>query len=73
MISQWYLNDPVLSSKAINHMVMIYWLIKCDYNCNNTCNFCVHMLIWYTNCLSPLTLWIWIPLRPGVLNTTLCD
>ena len=24
-------------------------------------------------CLSPLTLWVWIPLRRGVLNTTLCD
>ena len=44
MISQWYLNDPFLSSKAINHMVMIYWLIKCDYKCINTCRFCVLML-----------------------------
>ena len=24
-------------------------------------------------CLSPLTLWVWIPLRRGVLDTTLCD
>jgi hypothetical protein len=24
-------------------------------------------------CLSPLTLWVWIPLRLGVLDTTLCD
>ena len=24
-------------------------------------------------CLSPLTLWVWILLRRGVLNTTLCD
>jgi hypothetical protein len=24
-------------------------------------------------CLSTLTLWIWIPLRRGVLNTILCD
>ena len=24
-------------------------------------------------CLSPLTLWVWIPLRWGVLDTTLCD
>ena len=24
-------------------------------------------------CLSPITLWVWIPLRRGVLNTTLCD
>ena len=22
---------------------------------------------------SPLTLWVWIPLRRGVLDTTLCD
>jgi hypothetical protein len=28
----------------------------------------------YANqCLSPLTLWVRIPLRRGVLNTTLCD
>jgi hypothetical protein len=26
-----------------------------------------------SQCLSPLTLWIWIPLRRGVLHTTLCD
>jgi hypothetical protein len=24
-------------------------------------------------CLSPLTLWVWIPLRWGVFDTTLCD
>jgi hypothetical protein len=24
-------------------------------------------------CQSPLTLWVWIPLRRGVLDTTLCD
>ena len=24
-------------------------------------------------CLSPLTLWVWTPLRWGVLDTTLCD
>ena len=24
-------------------------------------------------CLSPLTLWVWIPLRWSVLDTTLCD
>jgi len=24
-------------------------------------------------CLSPLTLWVWILLRRGVPNTTLCD
>ena len=24
-------------------------------------------------CLSPLTLWVWTPLRRGVLDTTLCD
>ena len=24
-------------------------------------------------CLSPLTLWVWIPLRWGILDTTLCD
>ena len=24
-------------------------------------------------CLPPLTLWVWIPLRQGVLITTLCD
>jgi hypothetical protein len=24
-------------------------------------------------CLLPLTLWVWIPLRRGVLDTTLCD
>ena len=26
-----------------------------------------------SQCLSPLTLWVWILLRRGVLNTTLCD
>ena len=24
-------------------------------------------------CLSPLTLWVWIPFRQGELDTTLCD
>ena len=24
-------------------------------------------------CLSPLKMWVWIPLKRGVLNTTLCD
>ena len=24
-------------------------------------------------CLSPLMVWVWIPLRQGILNTTLCD
>jgi hypothetical protein len=27
----------------------------------------------YTQCLSPLTLWVRTPLRRGVLDTTLCD
>ena len=27
----------------------------------------------YNQCLSPLTLWVQIPLRWGVLDTTLCD
>jgi hypothetical protein len=27
----------------------------------------------YSQCLSPLTLWVWIPFRRGVLDTTLCD
>jgi hypothetical protein len=27
----------------------------------------------YGNCLSPLTLWIWIPPQQGVLDATLCD
>ena len=26
-----------------------------------------------SQCLSSLTLWVWIPLRRGVLDTTLCD
>ena len=26
-----------------------------------------------SQCLSSLTLWVWIPLRHSVLNTTLCD
>jgi len=26
-----------------------------------------------SQCLSPLTLWVWIQLRRGVLDTTLCD
>ena len=35
------------------------------------------LIVWIYNylcnlCLSPLRLWIWIPLRRGVLNTTLC-
>jgi len=44
------------------------------------CHGCDHMVVEYTTtlylcnqCLSPLTLWAWIPLRRGVLNTTLCD
>jgi len=27
----------------------------------------------YNQCLSPLKLWVWIPLRLGALDTTLCD
>ena len=27
---------------------------------------------WIYNCLSPLTLWVWIALRRDVLDTTLC-
>jgi hypothetical protein len=27
----------------------------------------------YNQCLSPLTFWVRIPLRRGVLDTTLCD
>ena len=29
-------------------------------------------LIICNQCLSPLTLWVWIPLRQGLLDTTLC-
>ena len=32
-----------------------------------TCNY-----LW-NQCLSALTLWVWIPLRRGILATTLCD
>ena len=36
------------------------------------------IIVWIYNCLctqrlSLLVLWVWIPLRWGVLNTTLCD
>ena len=27
----------------------------------------------YNQCLSPLKFWVWIPLRQGVLDTTLCN
>jgi hypothetical protein len=35
----------------------------------------VVVIVWYlfSQCLSPLTLWVGIPLRRGVLETTLCD
>ena len=37
------------------------------------------VILWYATislcnqCQSPLMLWVWIPLRQGVLDTTLCD
>ena len=38
------------------------------------------MIVWWLDlqlpmhqCLSPLSLWVWIPLRQGVLDITLCD
>ena len=40
-------------------VVVIIWNWIYSYLCNQ--------------CLSPLTLWVWIPLRQGVVDTTLCD
>jgi hypothetical protein len=33
---------------------------------------CIYIYL-CNQCLSPLTLWVWILLRQGVLDTTLCD
>ena len=32
----------------------------------------IYSYLW-NRCISPQTLWVWIPLRRGVLDTTLCD
>ena len=46
-----------LTSRKICNLEVIIW------NYNYLCN----------QCISPLALWIWIPRRLGVLDTTLCD
>jgi len=33
----------------------------------------VVVILWYITCISPPTLWAWIPLRRGVLDTTLSE
>jgi len=42
----------------------LYQINYCVRNCHN---------FWKYYCLSPLALWVRIPLRRGVLDTTLCD
>jgi len=35
--------------------------------------FIIFFYVIFNSCLSPLTLWVWTPLKRGVLDTTLCD
>jgi hypothetical protein len=46
-------------------------------DCHSSCFKAILSLDWYhylcNQCLSPLTLWVRIPLGWGVLDTTLCD
>ena len=51
-----------ISSSIIKKGTLWSWLYG-SWIYNYLCN----------QCLSPLTLWVWIPLRRSVLETTLCD
>jgi hypothetical protein len=46
-------------------------LVSNQYRCTRSWSWCYTNL--WNQCLSPLTLWALIPLRRGVLDTTLCD
>jgi hypothetical protein len=50
--------------------IFISWMLLTKFFTNVN-----RWLIWsyLIRSLSPLTLWVWIPLRWGVLDTTLCD
>ena len=74
-----------LNSHSCNLMVMLIYLL-CNYMYHYilltiqghrgrdrmVVGFTTTMYL-FNQCLSPLTLWVWIPLRWGVLDTTLCD
>ena len=52
-----------LAEHIVGGAVVVAMLSYCNWTYKYLCN----------QCLSPLTLWVRIPLRQGVLNTTLCD
>jgi hypothetical protein len=76
-LSIQYFNNMYLLYKLLQHIFMFIdfedesymngrgrlfsdcLVVELNYPCNQ--------------CLSPLTLWVWIPSRRGVLETTLCD
>jgi hypothetical protein len=76
-IPKWY-----LSIKKTHRGQWYSWLIFFrDYTNRRVLCICTLIFLWYgrdfpflcNQCLSPLTLWVRIPLRRGVLDTTLCD
>jgi len=56
-ILKWKIYDPIIYLKAGAIVVLIVWIY--NYLCNH--------------CRSPLKLWVRIPLRRGILYTTLCE
>ena len=67
----------------ISDILSPFWRIYFALNCTNFQSCLGDRRLWSygswvynylcNQCLSPLTLWVWIPLRRGLLNTTLCD
>jgi hypothetical protein len=62
-------------SNISNDKIKYYQLLGCHLNILSSCSWSHGSLInayLYNQCLWPLTLWVRIPLRRGVLDTTFC-
>jgi hypothetical protein len=55
------------------HLRCSTWILNCQDQCLSRCTWESSWSYGSWICLSPLTLWVWIPLGRGLLDTTLCD
>jgi len=65
LLFRWIINFVNFVILSLGHHV-VRGCLKCSWFEIQSCHLC-------NQCLSPLTLWVQIPLRQGVLDTTLCD
>ena len=74
IVSTWSKREPTGVQKVMSVKILLLLILYPSRGPSRTWSYGKWIYNYQCNqCLSSLTLWVWIPLRRGVLNTTLCD